>query len=284
VTPWPAIAAARQGDRAARVPFSIGPHTVGSVAPGHLRALRELVDAAWSVTDTAVMLQAADADAALAQVNARLRVQGLVVAWRDETFPVFTPDATGVLARIERAASRFWGTVTLGAHANGWVAGPDGRPAALWIAQRAFDKATDPGLHDNLIGGGVPDGQSPWQTLQREGWEEAGLAADLLRRALPGRVLRIEREIPEGWQVEDLHVFDLQLPAGLAPSNQDGEVAGFALLPVAGALRLARSERMTVDASLATLDFALRHGLLGAETAALEAAAAPLWRGRAHSA
>lgn len=50
----------------------------------------------------------------------------------------------------------------LGAHASGYVADVAGRPTQLWIAQRSMAKATDPGSFDNLIGGGVPDGQAPW--------------------------------------------------------------------------------------------------------------------------
>lgn len=269
---WPAIAEARRGDRAARVPFRLDGLEVGSVARAHLTALRALAGA--GVHDHAVELPA---DAArLANLNHALRDQGLIVAWRDEPYPVFVPGTRDELLRIERAASRFWGTLTLGAHANGYVAGPDGRPAALWIAQRSFGKATDPGRHDNLVGGGVPAGQSPWETLQREGFEEAGLDAALLATARAGRVLRIEREIPEGWQVEQLHVFDLELPSGLIPQNQDGEVHRFDLLPVAQAVTVARGGTMTVDASLATLDFLLRHGLCGHEQAALAGALGPL--------
>lgn len=276
---WPAIAAARRGDRSARVPFLIGEEQVGSVARAHLAALRSLTGPEWAVSDAAVRLLAIPhLDTAFAQINARLRASGLVVAWRDEPYPVFAVCDGRELARIERASSRFWGTLTLGAHANGWVAGPDGRPAALWIAQRAFTKPTDPGLRDNLIGGGVPAGQSPWETLQREGFEEAGLQAALLRTARAGRVLHVERDIPEGWQVERLHVFDLQLPDDVVPVNQDGEVERFDRLPVDEAIALARGGTMTVDASLATLDFALRHGLLGDEAAAIAEEADGLWR------
>jgi hypothetical protein len=56
---------------------------------------------------------------------------------------------------------------------------------------------------------------------------------------------------------------------GFAPQNQDGEVQGFRLLPLADALALAQGDTMTVDAALVTLDFADRHGLL---PAALQAA------------
>jgi len=133
-------------------------------------------------------------------------------------------------------------------------------------------------MYDNLIGGGVPDGQTPLQTLVREGWEEAGLLQPQLRAAVPGRVIRLLRDIPEGLQHEWLHAYDLRLPEGVAPANQDGEVAGFRLLPMADALALAASGAMTVDAALVTLDFALRRGLLAAPAhAELAAAAAPLW-------
>jgi 8-oxo-dGTP pyrophosphatase MutT (NUDIX family) len=125
-----------------------------------------------------------------------------------------------------------------------------------------LNKSTDPGLFDNLIGGVVPDGQTPAQTLLREGWEEAGLAPPPLANAQPGRVIELRRDIPEGLQHEWLHVYDLPMPANVQPFNQDGEVAGFELLPLAQAIELAASERMTVDASLVTLDFVLRHRLL----------------------
>ncbi len=276
---WTAIAAARARDEAARVPFTIGGVHVGSVARAHLPALAELGSALRVAgAEVALTAPAAERDAALAQVNAELRARGRIVGWRDETYTIVDPATQRVLAHTERAAARFWGTLTFGAHASGYVAGPDGRPAHLWIAERSPTKPTDPGKLDNLIGGGVPAGQTPAQTLEREGWEEAGLRPSQLRQARRGRVIRLCRDVPEGLQHEWLHAFDLALPAGLAPSNQDGEVAAFRLLPVAEALALAAGDAMTVDAALVTLDFALRHALLaGHEQHALETRAAGLW-------
>ena len=108
----------------------------------------------------------------------------------------------------------------------------------------------------------MPAGQTPHETLVREAWEEAGLDAALAGTAPPGRVLRLARDIPEGFQHEWLHAFDLELPPDREPANQDGEVAGFRLMPVADALELAAGPSMTVDAALVTLDFALRHELI----------------------
>ena len=279
MTDWTAIGEATRHDAAARVPFRIDGQAVGSVARSHLPALAAHPSLVWA-TEAGVdlLVPAPERDAAFEHLNRWLREAGLIVAWRDEPYPVVALPGLAVLARFERAASRFWGTLTFGAHATGYVADGEGRPTALWIAQRSLTKPTDPGMFDNLIGGGVPDGQTPLQTLVREGWEEAGLLQPQLRAAVPGRVIRLLRDIPEGLQHEWLHAYDLRLPEGVAPANQDGEVAGFRLLPMADALALAASGAMTVDAALVTLDFALRHGLLApAQQVELAAAAARLW-------
>jgi len=284
-TTWPAIDDARRADGAARLPFFIQdggrPRAAGSVARAHLPAL-----ARWQpvlqVADHGLTLHcpAADRVALLGEINQRLRADGLIVAWRDETFAVPALDDGHLLATFERAASRFWGTLTFGAHCNGYLADADGRPSHLWIARRAFTKPTDPGLLDNLVGGGVPHGQSPAASVVREGWEEAGLTPAQMAGLQPGRRLRVARDIPEGFQLEEVSAYDLALPPGLVPQNQDGEVHSIQCMPVAEALARAAAGEMTVDASLVTLDFALRHQLLpAADAAALAARAAPLWQG-----
>jgi 8-oxo-dGTP pyrophosphatase MutT (NUDIX family) len=248
-----------------RVPFYVGRERAGSVALQHLAPLQ-----AWPqwlrVAAGAVHLHtpAAQRTEVLATINTALREQGFVAAWRDETFAITGLHTGALLASTERAACRFWGSLTLGVHVNGYQASDQGRPTHLWIAQRSANKATDPGLRDNLVGGGVPQGQSPFDALLREAWEEAGLQPDQVKQGLhTGPVLRISRALPEGWQLEDVHCFDVRLPASWSPTNQDGEVQGFACLPVADALVLARSGAMTVDAARVTLNFLQRHGLAG---------------------
>ena len=283
---WPAIAAACAADAAARLPFLVDDGGVarpaGSVARRHLPALARWRDA-LAIDDTGVRLRLpADArDAFFAEANRQLHAEGLVVGWRDETYPVHALDGDGaLLARFERAASRFWGTLTFGAHCNGYVADAAGRPTHLWIARRAYTKPTDPGLLDNLVGGGVPHGQTPAEAVVREGWEEAGLRPAQMAGLQPGRRFRVARDIPEGFQLEQVSAYDLALAPGLQPANQDGEVHSLHRLPVAEALARAAAGEMTVDASLVTLDFALRHRLLpDAVQAALDARMAGLWQG-----
>ena len=286
-TDWPAILAAQARDATTRLPFFIldkaQPLLTGSVARAHLPTLARWPHA-LRITDQAITLAlpAAARTAFFAQANQALHSQGLIRAWRNETFPVVAQANGALLATQERAACRFWGCTTYSAHCNGYVADANGRPSHLWIARRAPDKPTDPGLLDNLIGGGVPHGQTPAQAVQREGGEEAGLQPAQLHGLAAGRRLRVARDIPEGLQLEEVSVYDLALPAGLTPHNQDGEVHSFTLMPLAQALAHAAAGDMTVDAALATLDFALRHRVLATpQHQHLQALSEVLWIGRA---
>lgn len=280
---WACLERVRRHDPLQRVPVwlqcggSPSPSRVGSVARDHLPWLAQHLNDCSQVRPDGLWLQwpaAAEADLALRlhRLHRQRQADGLLPGWRDEAYAMVDLDAhppgtplPAVLVRIERAASRFWGTLTLGAHCNGYVADAHGRPTHLWIARRSYSKATDPGRLDNLIGGGVPIGQTPFEALVREGWEEAGLAAAHMRQARAGGVYALLADIAEGLQREHLHVFDLALPDGLTPQNQDGEVHEFLRLGIDDALALAAGTEMTVDAALTTLDFALRHGLLRAD-------------------
>ena len=268
---WPALRAAQAHDAAARVPFIAvdvqragATRMLGSVARAHRSALGRWPR--WlQIDDECVVLTAAAAERAeaLATMHEQLRRDGLIRAWRDERFPLYARDGTDLGITIERAAARFWGTLTLGAHCNGYVAGADGVPRSLWIARRSDTKPTDPGLLDNLVGGGVPVGQTPLDTVVREGWEEAGLVPAQMTGLQRGGVVRLLRDIPEGLQREWIHVFDLAMERDTVPHNQDGEGAELRLLDAAEVIELAADgSAMTIDAALVTLDFALRHRLL----------------------
>ena len=283
---WPAIDAARASKPDNRLPFWVidagQPLLAGSVAIVHLPALARWPEAlridAEGVTLT---VAAAQRSGFLAQANHDLHAAGLITGWRNETYPLQPVAGGEVLATLERAAARFWGTLTFGAHCNGYLVDARGRPSHLWIARRALDKATDPGLLDNLIGGGVPHGQTPAQTVVREGWEEAGLLPAQMAGLVAGRRFRVARDVPEGLQLEEISVFDLALPAGLLPQNQDGEVHSHTLMTLDQALAHAAAGDMTVDAALVTLDFALRQRLLPANRHQhLQALAEGLWVGR----
>jgi 8-oxo-dGTP pyrophosphatase MutT (NUDIX family) len=166
--------------------------------------------------------------------------EGFIPGWRNELYRIED------LFDIERAAARPFGLTTHAVHVNG--ISHDGK---MWLARRSATKPIDPGLLDNLVGGGLTSGLSIEQVLIKEAWEEAGIPAELARRARRGGGVRILREVPEGVQSELIEAYDLELPEGFRPANQDGEVSEFMLLPFAEVERL----ELTFEAQLVVRDF-----------------------------
>ncbi|MCP1117147.1 NUDIX hydrolase [Robbsia andropogonis] len=205
---------------------------------------------------------------ALGEVIATLRDDGRITGWRDEIFAIRNTFDDPPLAFIERAASRFFGTMTYAVHVNG-VQGTlaDEAGMSMWIARRSNAKAVDPGRLDNLVGGGIPWGCSIAEALVKECWEESGIAAALAATATPGGILHVLTEIDQGVQAEQLFVFDLALPYDFVPHAEDGEVAEHLHVTLADVLLAIARGEMTMDASIATLDCALRRGWITAQHA-----------------
>lgn len=208
--------------------------------------------------------------AAFAQVAQTLADEGVIRGWRDETYAIRAGGSATVLFHLERAAMRFFGLTSSAAHLNGFFL--QNEKPTIWIARRSATKSIDPGMLDNLVAGGVPSGEGPWQTLLRECGEEAGIPAELARAARAAGVLHLCRDIAEGLHSEILHVHDLALPADFAPRNTDGEVSEFHSLDARGLLERIERGEMTVAAALVTLDFVLRQGVMRDDDGKLEAA------------
>jgi 8-oxo-dGTP pyrophosphatase MutT (NUDIX family) len=121
-------------------------------------------------------------------------------------------------------------------------------------------KPIDPGLLDNLVGGGIPAGAGARATLVREAFEEAGIPPDLAERAQAAGRVEICRDQPDGLQRETIHAYDLWLPEGFVPRNQDGEAVEHRLCAPDTVLSILETDDITVDASLVIVDFLLRQG------------------------
>jgi len=264
---YPCIHAARSFRAAAHLPFLIGDQRLGWIGLDDLPLLALWPE--WFHTDDRGVSLAPALDrvetrsTALDQVARTLAEGGRITGWRDETYAVRAAFDAPPAALIERAAARFFGTLTFGVHGNGIVA--DEHAPHLWLARRSAAKPIDPGKYDNLVGGGIAWGYSVVQTLVKECWEESGVSTEQAARAQAGRSLWLLQEVPEGVQAEQLFVYDLELPASFKPANQDGEVSAHRLVSVSEALRLIAAEALTVEASLTTLDWLLRSGRLRAD-------------------
>lgn len=205
--------------------------------------------------------------AALARIACTLAAEGALTAWRDERYDVRSSDAHPVVCVLERAAARYFGIRTRAVHVNGLVETAEG--AAMWIARRSPSKAIDPGLLDNLVGGGIASGATVGDTLVKEAWEEAGIDAPLAHRARPAGTVHLRRLQPDGVQHEAIAVYDLWLPRGHVPANQDGEVVEHRLVSLHDLPALlahdAGPDVLTADATLVALDALLRLGVIGAD-------------------
>jgi 8-oxo-dGTP pyrophosphatase MutT (NUDIX family) len=159
---------------------------------------------------------------ALDPVVAALAEEGALSAWRDEQYPCASEFGAPAWFLIERAAARWFGIRTWAAHVNGLVRMEGG--TAMWFARRSPRKAIDPGMLDNLVGGGIAAGESVRAAVQRECWEEAGIAKAHADRAQVAGTLTLRREGADGLQWETVFVHDLWLPPDFVPAGQDDEV------------------------------------------------------------
>jgi 8-oxo-dGTP pyrophosphatase MutT (NUDIX family) len=234
------VRAARRFDPARYLRFCAGGAELGWVRPDHAVRL-----AGWPHLfdiDGASIRLAAHLDtpqrrsAALATVLRQLADEDYLQGWRDELYAVTRAYGEPPVFLLERAAARMFGVTSYAVHVNGVVGA--GAACHMWIARRTRTRPIDPGMLDNLVGGGLAAGLTLAQTLAKEGWEEAGIAPGPMSRAVACGRIALLREVPEGVQAETIFVHDLELPEDFRPDNQDGEVAEFRLLPLAEVLRL----------------------------------------------
>ena len=290
-------ATARVAARLARVlapparayePWIVAGHTVGWIIPERaerLAAWREVFRRTARGVELAGTLDTASArTSALHDVARTLSSEGALSAWRNELYPVAPHEGCAPLCVLERAAARYFGIHTFAAHANGVVSGDGGW--RIWLARRSPSKPIDPGLLDNLVGGGIAANSDPRATLIKESFEEAGIPAEMARDAQSAGTVDLCRDQPDGLQRETIHVYDLWVPHGFAPLNQDGEAVEHRLCPPDEVLSILEKEDITADASLVIVDFLFRHGHIASTDpacASLEAMRHPAMRPHCHS-
>ena len=213
---------------------------------------------ASSLRDEPARTKAAD------RVARELASEGALTAWRDERYAIARRLGAPPWFLLERAAARYFGVRTYAAHINGLFDG--GGRTSMWLARRSPTKSIDPGLLDNLVGGGIAAGHSIADTVIKESWEEAGIAPALARTAYAAGRLELQRSLVDGLQRETIFVHDLRLPSDFVPSAQDGEAVAHLRVDFVGAARLIANatgpDAVTVDASLVVLDCLLRHGAI----------------------
>ncbi|ALK31944.1 DUF4743 domain-containing protein [Burkholderia plantarii] len=137
---FPSIAAARRFDAAAHLPFVITGERFGWIRRRDLDALARWPDVfeigAAQVTLAAALDTPDTRSMALASVTGALAADGLISGWRNEIYAIRNAFDAPPAAYIERAASRFFGTLTYAVHLNGIVEYAPAELAARAIAGR----------------------------------------------------------------------------------------------------------------------------------------------------
>jgi 8-oxo-dGTP pyrophosphatase MutT (NUDIX family) len=184
-----------------------------------------------------------------------------VPKWRNETFDVAPRWGEKPIFRLDRGAVPFCGVRAYGVHLNGYRRDGDGY--SLWIGRRASNKQIAPDRLDNIVAGGIGNGYGAAATLAKEAEEEAAIPAALIARAVAAGALTYRMETKLGIRDDVMFVYDLEVPDDFTPTNGDGEIAGFELMPLTVVLeRIRTTSDFKFNVNLVILDFALRHGVL----------------------
>ncbi len=241
-----------------RLGFYAGSQLVGYVRP-EFAARLAAVSRNIAVTDRVVLNETAAPALNEIALAAGCRVRG-------EDFDVRATLDGPVLAVLDRGALPDFGVMGVGVHVNGLVQRPDGWH--LWVGKRAADKKLDPGKLDNLVGGGVAAGYTPFETLLKEAAEEAGLPEDLAKTATLQARFSYNMERPEGLRRDLLYAYDLILPEAFEPHPTDGEVEHFDLWPLAKVFETVRdTDAFKFNVNLVLIDLFIRFGLVQGEDA-----------------
>lgn len=200
----------------------------------------------------------------LQRASLALRDQGVIERLHGEQFDIRNDLSDPPLCQLDRSAMPYFGCRSWGVHMNGFVRKPDG--IHMWIAHRAQDKPTYPGMLDNMVAGGQPAGLGFRENMIKECAEEAAIPETLSQNIQPVGTISYIHETDEGLKPDVMVNYDLELPADFVPRCADGEVEKFELLPLGEVARIVKSGfDYKFNCALVVIDFLIRHGYLTAD-------------------
>lgn len=84
--------------------------------------------------------------------------------------------------KLDRAASGLFGILNYGVQLIVYREDTDSDGLKLWVARRAAHKILYPNALGVTVGGGLSIGETPFECMMREVYEEAGLPEGLVRK------------------------------------------------------------------------------------------------------
>lgn len=169
---------------------------------------------------------------------------------------------------MERIAAPLFGVVTYGVQLLAYTE-KDGE-LHVWIARRARNKRTFPGMLDSTVGGSLETGETPFECLVREANEEASFDHDFTRSKATAvgtiNYLCLTDERSKGERgllcPETQFLYEMKVDLDLIPRPGDDEVEAFVLMSIPELKdALARSDFTPANGEV-VIDFFIRHGIL----------------------
>ncbi|OSQ28810.1 NUDIX hydrolase family protein [Thalassospira sp. MCCC 1A03138] len=251
------------------VPFRIDGMSLGALRPDFATALSALgpdfsrdENGEYCFAPHIVTLD--DRNRSLDTATKALCDQGVIRRLHGERFDIRPTLGHDPLCQLDRSAMPYFGFRSWGVHMNGYVQKDEG--IHMWIAHRAKDKPTYPGMLDNMVAGGQPTGLGFLENMIKECAEEAAIPENLSRNLKPVGTVSYLYETTEGLKPDVMVNYDLELPADFVPRCADGEVEQFELMPLADVAEIVRSSfDFKFNCALVIIDFLIRHGFLTAD-------------------
>jgi len=263
------IKACNNANPARYVPFRINGLSMGALRPDFATALVSLGsdfvrDDNGEFCFAPHVVNLDDRNRVLDTAARALHDKGVIRRLHGERFDIRTTLGHDPLCQLDRSAMPYFGFRSWGVHMNGYVR--KGNDIHMWVAHRAKDKPTYPGMLDNMVAGGQPAGLGFLENMIKECAEEAAIPETLSRNLKPVGTISYLYETNEGLKPDVMVNYDLELPADFVPQCADGEVERFELLPLAEVAEIVRkSFDFKFNCALVIIDFLIRHGFLTAD-------------------
>lgn len=194
-------------------------------------------------------------------VVSALYEQGVIDSWVGEQYSISTEFQGESQMLIERAAVAFLGVRGYGIHMNGLVRKQDG--VHVWVAVRSKSKPFWPGMLDQMVAGGQPEGISLIDNLVKEAEEEADIPKHIAQSASYEGEIHYCTATHRGLNNDGIFVYDLWLDETFTPRNTDGEVESFELIPLSKMADIVEhTERFKDNCNLVNIDLLLRLGVI----------------------
>ena len=179
-----------------------------------------------------------------------------------EMFPCTLTLGGRVYFLLDRALVEYLGIRGYGVHLIAYV--KDNKKIKIWTPRRAKNKRVEPNKLDNTVAGGISAGETVYEALVRESYEEAALEKNIISTAvLSGTINYTWRNKDFSLRRDTLFLYDLEVSKNIIPKNMDGELVKFRLLSEEKIMeKIQKTNDFKKNCVLVLASFLIKRGLI----------------------